>query len=117
MGCYGIGLGRLMGTVVEVHHDDRGMIWPKSLAPFNVHLIALEGGYDEAQKLYNENILYDDRQDKTAGEKFADADLIGCPVRLVVSKKSLAENNVEIKQRNQSESKLVPLTQIKEMLY
>lgn len=116
MGCYGIGLGRVMGTIVEVHHDDRGMMWPESVAPYKLHLIALEGGEAEAEKLYTEGILFDDRKDKSAGEKFADADLIGCPVRLVVSKKSLEQNGVELKKRNEKESTIVPLTEIARVL-
>lgn len=116
MGCYGIGLGRLMGTIVEVHHDDRGMIWPDSVAPFKIHLVALEGGFEDAEKLYTAGILFDDRQDKSAGEKFADADLIGCPVRIVISKRSLEKNSVEIKLRSEAEAKLVPLTHIRDML-
>ena len=126
MGCYGIGLGRLMGTIVEVHHDDRGMMWPESVAPFKTHLIALDGGFEEAGKIYsgrtagsNEAVrplLYDDRQDKSAGEKFADADLIGCPVRIVVSKRTLEKNSVEVKARGEAEAKLIPLTHIHNML-
>ncbi|MEK7615832.1 MAG: aminoacyl--tRNA ligase-related protein [Patescibacteria group bacterium] len=116
MGCYGIGISRLLGTIVEVHHDDRGMMWPDTVSPFKVHLVALPGGDDEAEKIYSEGMLYDDRQDKTAGEKFADADLIGCPIRVVVSKKTLEQNSVEVKQRAEKEFTLIPLTQIHEML-
>ncbi|MDP3956770.1 MAG: aminoacyl--tRNA ligase-related protein, partial [bacterium] len=92
MGSYGIGVSRLMGTIVEVSHDENGIIWPESLAPFRVHLIALFGKEDEAilalaEKSYAElqkngvEVLYDDRQDVSAGEKFAEADLIGIPRR------------------------------------
>src|SRR3989338_5138671 len=89
MGAYGIGLGRVMATVVEVSSDEKGIIWPENIAPFKVHLISLEQN-EEAGKIYDDlqksgvEVLYDDRENKTAGEKFADADLIGCPVRIVV---------------------------------
>lgn len=91
MGCYGIGLGRLMGAIVEVSHDDKGIIWPESVAPFKVHLIEINSSakdvYEELQKKGIE-VLYDDREDITPGEKFADADLIGIPYRVVVSEKN-----------------------------
>ena len=116
MGCYGIGLGRLMGTIVELFHDKNGIMWPEVVAPFKIHLIALDGTGKEADKLYDElnskgiEVLYDDREDKTAGEKFADADLIGLPLRFVVSKKTLLKDSVEVKKRNETESKLVLLS-------
>ncbi len=125
MGSYGIGVGRAMGTIVEVHHDEKGIIWPESVAPFRVHLIELLGKdettakkvKDEAEALYKNlsakgvEVLYDDRADKTAGEKFADADLIGIPWRVVVSEKTLKEKSVEIKQRSVSNAELVKLTE------
>ncbi len=117
MGAYGIGLGRVMGTAVEVHNDEKGIIWPENIAPFKVHLISLDSN-GEADKIYDElikngiEVLYDEREDKTAGEKFADADLIGCPVRLVVSKKTLAQDSVELKLRSSKDFKLVKLTEI-----
>ena len=115
-GAYGIGLGRVMGTVVEVHHDDNGIVWPDSLAPFRVHLIALPGGEAEAEQLYsalhNSEILFDDRPDKTAGEKFADADLIGCPFRIVISKKTVLEGSAELKQRHNGNTQLIHLTEV-----
>lgn len=103
MGCYGIGLGRLMGTVVEVHHDEKGIVWPMSVAPFSAHILSLRKDA-EAEKLYTElqklgvEVLLDDR-DASAGAKFADADLIGMPYQIVVSEKTLAEKQVEIKER------------------
>src|SRR3990167_1439998 len=111
MGCYGIGLGRALGTVVEAHHDDKGIIWPESVAPFRVHLINLETKKQknkgtESEEIYNNlqkagiEVLFDDREDVSAGQKFSDADLIGCPVRLVVSEKTLEKESVEIKKRN-----------------
>jgi prolyl-tRNA synthetase len=111
MGCYGIGLQRLMGTIVEVHHDEKGIIWPESVAPFKVHLISL-GKNEEAQMLYNDleknniEVLFDDR-DVSAGEKFADSDLIGIPYRVVVSKKSLESGGVEIKKRSEPEAEII----------
>ena len=111
MGAYGIGLGRVMATVIEVSHDDRGIIWPASIAPFKVHLISL-GKNTEAEKVYNElhesgvEVIYDDREDKSAGEKFADADLIGCPLRLVVSAK-MSEDEIEIKKRSEKEVSVI----------
>src|SRR3989344_5004538 len=100
MGCYGIGLGRLMGTIVEALSDEKGIVWPKEVAPFAAHLVAITGGNQdvaaEADRTYellrehNIDVLYDDR-DVRAGEKFADAELIGIPVRLVVSEKTLSQ--------------------------
>ena len=122
MGSYGIGIGRVMGTVVEVHHDDKGIIWPQAVAPFRVHLIALEGGQKEADKTYENllhrgiEVLYDDRDYKTAGEKFADADLIGCPIRFVVSKKTLEQDSLEMKRRNKDKNELVNLTEYLEVI-
>ena len=104
MGCYGIGLGRLIGAVVETHHDQKGIIWPKEISPYSVHLIDL-GQKRESEKIYCHlqkqavEVLYDDRQDKTAGEKFAEADLIGIPVRVVVSERTVQKKSVEIKKR------------------
>ncbi len=120
MGCYGVGLGRLMGTVVEVHYDKNGIIWPKEVAPFRAHLIQIENTKKVkrvAEKLYQDlqkakvEVLYDDR-DKSAGEKFAEADLIGMPLRLVVSERTLKKNSVEIKKRSEKKIKLVKLSQI-----
>ncbi len=115
MGSYGIGLGRLMGAIVEIHHDDQGIIWPEAVAPFKAHLIALEGVKSQADKIYKDlasndfEVVYDDRLGLTAGEKFADADLIGCPIRLVISQKTLAENKVEFKRRREGRLELIPL--------
>src|SRR3989338_2912541 len=125
MGAYGIGLSRVMATIVEVSSDDRGIIWPKNIAPFKVHLISLDQN-EEADKIYAEltkndspaggEVLYDDREDKAPGEKFADADLIGCPIRLVVSKKTLEKDSVELKHRNEKEYELMKFTDIKKRL-
>jgi len=122
MGCYGIGLGRLMGAVVEVNHDERGIIWPKGIAPFLVHLIEMKSDKKivktTAQKIYQDlikngiQVLYDDREDKSAGEKFADSDLIGIPFRVVASEKTLAKNSVELKERSKSAVKLIKIKQL-----
>lgn len=118
MGCYGIGISRLMGAVVELYHDKKGIIWPKETAPFKVHLIALHNTKKESDKIYRHLIkaefetLYDDREGKSAGEKFAEADLIGIPVRLVVSQKTLSKNSVEIKRRDEGKTKLVKISQL-----
>jgi len=116
MGCYGIGLSRIMGTVVEACHDDKGIVWPESIAPFKVHLISLKED-EAAEKIYNEliakgiEVLYDDR-DLAAGEKFADADLIGCPYRVLVSKKTLLQDGVEIKRRHEAEAEIIKIKDI-----
>jgi prolyl-tRNA synthetase len=114
MGSYGIGPTRLMGTIVEVLADDKGIVWPESVAPYRVHLIAIPGeGVAEkadalAQELSNREIdvLYDDR-DLRAGEKFADADLLGLPLRVVISVKTLAEGKVEVKKRTEEKAELI----------
>ena len=113
MGSYGIGITRIMGTVVELNHDEKGIIWPENVAPFKVHLLSL-GEDKEAEKIYDElikkgvEVLYDDRE-VSAGEKFADSDLIGIPYRVVVSKKSLAAGGVEVKKRNSEKSEIVKI--------
>ena len=119
MGCYGIGISRLMGAIVEVYNDDKGIIWPKTVSPFDVHLVHIEDPGTETwaketyEKLTNAGIevLWDDREDISAGEKFADADLIGIPIRLVVSKK-VGKGKVEIKERSEQKPKLVPLDRV-----
>ncbi len=117
MGCYGIGVGRTMAAIVEKYHDAKGIIWPETVAPFRVHLIALDGAYDEADKLYQEmvakdvEVLYDDRE-KPAGEKFADADLIGIPLRIVISKKTIEQKSAELKKRWEEKTELVLLSEL-----
>jgi len=121
MGCYGIGLTRLMGVIVEKFNDEKGIIWPESVAPFKVHLLSLKGAEKEADKLYqtflkhNIEVLYDDR-DTSAGAKFADSDLIGIPYRVLVSPKTVEKESVELKARNQAEAKLVKLDEIVKQL-
>jgi len=109
MGCYGIGLSRVMGAVVEALADEKGIVWPESIAPFKVHLISLAGKdgkvvTEAAEKLYGEmrntgiEVLYDDRE-VSAGNKFADSDLMGIPYRVVISEKTLASDEIELKIR------------------
>ncbi len=118
MGCYGIGIGRTLATIVEMFNDEKGMVWPKAVAPYHVHLIALgkkeEDSWTEAEKIYSDlveagvEVLFDDR-DESAGKKFADADLIGIPLRLVVSKRSLENGGVEWKMRSETEGQAVAI--------
>ncbi len=125
MGSYGIGIGRLMGTVAEVLSDDKGLVWPDSIAPFKVHLVALsrEDGkvVEYADTLYGEltgmgiDVLYDDR-DMRPGEKFADADLIGIPYRIVVSEKLYKEKKLEFKMRKTGETAILPYDEIREKI-
>jgi len=120
MGCYGLGLTRLMGTIVEIFNDQNGIIWPESIAPYQVHLVHLgnkEKVIKETEKVYNTlqkekiEVLYDDR-DESAGVKFKDSDLIGIPLRIVVSEKTLAENSVEIKRRSRGGFKMIEISKI-----
>ncbi len=115
MGCYGIGLGRLMGMVVEVLSDEKGIVWPEEIAPYKFHLIEVPGDtkvHKAAETLYGKlrkasaEVLYDDR-DLRAGEKFADADLLGIPNRIVVSEKSLAKKKIELGRRANGTVKLI----------
>lgn len=118
MASYGIGISRLVATIVEVYHDDNGIIWPKSVAPFTVHLISLNRN-DEADSIYEKltkqgiDVLYDDR-DISAGEKFADSDLIGIPYRLVISKKT--DDKIEVKLRSESKGELKSLKEVIDLL-
>ncbi len=115
MGCYGIGPARVMGTIVELLSDEKGMVWPEAVAPFKVHLVAV-GNSEEVKnasdKLYEKinsmgvEVLYDDR-DLRPGEKFADSDLIGIPYRVVVSEKTLSEGKVEVKKRTEEKAELM----------
>ncbi len=119
MGCYGIGIGRLLGAIAEVCRDDRGLVWPKQVAPFHYHLIPVEMDNKKvittAEKIYKDLekagdfVLYDDRQDKSVGEKFADADLIGIPTRIVISQKTLEKKSAEIKQREGEGMELIKI--------
>lgn len=111
MGSYGIGITRLIGTIVETLSDEKGIVWPESIAPFAVHIIKI-GDVAQADALYGRlkqqgiEVLFDDR-DVSPGAKFADADLIGIPHRVVVSEKSLEKGGLEYKKRNESDSKII----------
>ncbi|OGY24865.1 MAG: hypothetical protein A2Y57_01015 [Candidatus Woykebacteria bacterium RBG_13_40_7b] len=120
MGCYGIGVGRLMATIVEVHHDEKGIIWPEGVAPFAVHLLSLSSQpttISRTEEIYEKlkkkgiEVLYDDR-DESPGVKLADADLIGCPERWVVSETTLKENSIEVKKRNEKTAKLSKISSL-----
>ncbi|MBN1879361.1 proline--tRNA ligase [bacterium] len=120
MGCYGIGVGRLLSAVIEVHHDENGIIWPRSVAPYDLHLISLDAGSEdlraETEKLYGElqaaglAVLFDDR-DESPGVKFNDADLYGLPLRVTLSKRSLKKGGVELKLRASKDIEIAPLNQ------
>ena len=122
MGCYGIGPSRLMGVITEKFADEKGLVWPAAIAPFSLHLIAISKDKDsEASKLAEDvyakltqagvEVLFDDR-DEGAGSKFADSDLIGIPMRVVVSDKSLEKGGVEIKERTSDQSEIVTIEQL-----
>jgi prolyl-tRNA synthetase len=116
MGSYGIGTGRLMASIIEVHNDDQGIVWPTSVAPYQCHLVALgldnpevsalaEGAYDELRDRGYE-VLFDDREER-AGVKFNDADLIGTPLRITVSERNMREGKVELKLRWEKQAEKV----------
>ena len=119
MGCFGIGITRIMGTIVEVYNDEKGIIWPETVAPFKAHLIAFGNIISHAEKVYNElkkqniRVLYDDRK-ISIGEKLADSDLIGIPYRIIISEKTITQSKVELKKRGEDR---VELVKIKKLLY
>lgn len=120
MGCYGIGISRTMGVIVEKFNDERGIVWPASIAPFTVHLCSLntndEAVIQKADAIYESltkagiEVLYDERTDVGAGQKLGEADMIGCPIRAVVSTKT--GDQIEVKMRNEKDSKLVSLEEL-----
>ena len=124
MGCYGIGLTRLMGVIVEALSDDKGIVWPESVAPFKVHVLSL-GSSEEvkknAEKVYGElleagvEVLFDDRE-ASNGEKFADADLLGMPYRIVVSERSLQNGGVELKKRTDEKGEVLLLENVVDLV-
>lgn len=123
MGCYGIGIGRTMATIVEMFHDKFGIMWPEQITPFKVHIVALgkeDIFYNKAQEYMkmleekNIEVLYDDRTDVSAGVKFATADLIGVPYRLVVSPKT--GDKIELKKRTEKETKLVSFEELLKLI-
>lgn len=118
MGCYGIGLGRTMGAIVEVHHDQHGIIWPKAVAPYVIHLVLLQSDKNllaAADKIYASlqkadfEVLYDERISASIGEKLADADLLGIPIRIVVSEKTIEKESAEVKKRSEKKVKIVKI--------
>ena len=124
-GSYGIGPTRVMGTIVEEYHDDKGIIWPESVAPYQIHIVDLENSQLTThnsqltgEAIYNKlsetgvEVLWDDRSDVSAGQKFADADLVGVPYRLVVSEKSLEKGGLEIKKRSEEGTQIINLDQL-----
>lgn len=115
MGCYGIGVSRVMGVIAEKFADEKGLVWPEEVAPYKYYLIGIgENGTLEAEKFYKgreDNVLFDDRKVRP-GEKFADADLIGLPYRIVISDKTLADGKAEITNRKTGDSKLMALDEI-----
>lgn len=119
MGCYGIGIDRTLQAIVEIHRDEQGIIWPDSVAPFRVHLIDV-GRADESEQIYHHllkagvELLYDDRNNVSPGAKFADADLIGNPIRLVVSKRT--GHKIEWKRRDSAQIELLSLEDVLERL-
>ena len=120
MGCYGIGVTRVLAAVIEAHHDENGIIWPMSVAPYHVSVLAIDPREDEVMRLANQihdqleaagiEVLFDDR-DERAGFKFKDADLIGIPVRIVVGKKALAAGGVEFQIRGKPDKTVLPADQ------
>lgn len=121
MGCYGLGISRLMGVIVEKFNDEKGIIWPKAVAPFDFHLINIAADQKVANKLYETlqeqkfSVLYDQR-DASAGQKFADADLIGIPTRILVSDKTLKEESVELKPRNNDKIQIIKIKDLPKKL-
>jgi prolyl-tRNA synthetase len=117
MGSYGIGPGRVMAAVVEQRHDEHGISWPGAIAPYDVHVVALPGVEDQAEQAARAlqaagaDVLLDDR-DARAGEKFADADLIGCPIRVTVGKKTTEDGAVDVRDRESGEERRVPLDEL-----
>ena len=121
MGSYGIGPGRVIGTIVELSHDDKGIIWPENIAPYKVSLIGIGKEIEKkVQEIYKElesskiEVLFDDRKEVTPGQKFADADLIGIPYRVVVSEKT--EGKVELKKRDEDKTELVTVKELIKLL-
>src|SRR5207247_8750824 len=117
MGSYGIGPARIMAASVEQHHDEDGITSPRSIAPYDVHVVALSGVEEQAEaaaRVLDEAgavVLRDDR-DARAGEKFADADLLGCPLRVTVGKKTTEDGAVDVRERSTGEERRVPIAEL-----
>ena len=122
MGCYGIGVGRVFAGAIEANHDERGIIWPPELTPYDVHLVGLgfdkPGVRESAEQVYQQlqdaglEVLFDDREEGSAGVKFNDADLLGMPVRVTVSPRSIENGGAEIKRRTEKDARVVPLSDV-----
>lgn len=121
MGSYGIGPARVMGVITEIYSDDKGLVWPKEVAPAKVHLVALgndSGIMEEAELQYKKlaehavEVIFDDRPETSAGAKLADADLMGVPLRIVISKQTLAKHSLEVKKRTEAQHSLVKIDQL-----
>jgi len=122
MGCYGIGVGRVFASAIEANHDERGIIWPPELAPYDAHLVGLgsdkPGVRESAEQVYQQladaglAVLYDDREEGSAGVKFNDADLLGMPVRITVSPRSIEHGGAEVKRRTEKDARVVPLADV-----
>jgi prolyl-tRNA synthetase len=120
-GSYGIGPGRVLAAAVEQRHDDRGIVWPASIAPYDVHVLALSGGSDEVLAQAGSvaevlgaaefDVLLDDR-DERPGEKFADADLVGCPIRITVGRKTLEDRSVDVRGREDSSDQRIAVDDV-----
>jgi prolyl-tRNA synthetase len=117
MGSYGIGPGRVMAAAVEQHHDEDGIVWPRAIAPYDVHVVALPGAEEQAEesaRVLEEagaEVLLDEREAR-AGEKFADADLIGMPLRVTAGKKTLEDGAVDVRDRASGEERRVPIAEL-----
>jgi prolyl-tRNA synthetase len=122
MGCYGMGVGRVFAGMIEANHDERGIIWPAEMAPYQVHLVGLgfdkPGVRESAEQVYQQlqdagiDVLFDDRVEGSPGVKFNDADLLGMPVRVTVSPRSIEAGGAEIKQRTQKDASVVALAEV-----
>jgi len=122
MGCYGMGVGRVFAGMIEANHDERGIIWPPGMAPYHVHLVGLgfdkPGVRESAEQVYQQlrdagiDVLYDDREEGSPGVKFNDADLLGMPVRVTISPRSLENGGAEIKRRTGKDARIVPLAAV-----
>jgi len=127
MGCYGIGVSRVIAAIIEKHNDENGIIWPREIAPFDIELLPIQGSKEDkeiselADQYYSQliemglEVIMDDR-DETAGRKFNDADLIGVPIRITIGKRNLAQGNIEIKIRETNEVILISKDQLKEKI-
>jgi len=120
-GSYGVGPARVMAAAVEQHHDENGIVWPRSIAPYDIHVLSLDGGSTEVRTRAEElvatlgeadlDVLFDER-DERPGEKFADADLIGCPTRIIVGKKTLDDDSVDVRRRDGSSDDRVAIADV-----